>query len=76
MYWALEGLVGFYSYVDKSVLYEILTKILERPEYTIREKAAEILVKVSEYAEFATLIDIVSQDDNFYVRRVLEKIEV
>ena len=76
MYWALEGLVGFYAYVEKSVLYEILAKVLERPEYTIREKAAEVLVKVADFAEFSSLVEIVSKDENFYVRRVLEKLEV
>ena len=72
MYWALEGLKGFYKYVDEACLLNVLQQVLERSEYTIREKAAEILVKFKDKESFQALIDEVSSDENFYVRRVLE----
>ena len=75
MYWALEGLKGFYKYVDETRMLEILQKVLERSEYTIREKAAEILVKFEDNPAFKTLIEDVSRDENFYVRRVFESIK-
>lgn len=75
MYWALEGLSEFYSYVDKTTLKNILAQILERPEYTIREKAAEIVIRLMPNDDFTQLFDRVSQDENFYVKRVAENLK-
>lgn len=72
MYWSLEGLRYFYQYVEKNVLKSLLAKVLERTEYTIREKAAEILVNFVDDDEFENLVLIVKNDDNFYVRRVIK----
>lgn len=74
MYWALEGLIHFHPFVEKNVLKEILTKVLARPEYTIREKAANILVQLSTTDDnYQELLDKIAEDENFYVKRVLEK---
>ena len=75
MYWALEGLKNFFVYVDEQQLYSVLKQVLDRPEYTIREKAAEILVKFRDNASFVGLLQEVSQDENFYVRRVLNDLK-
>ena len=75
MYWALEGLKNFYKYVDEKNLLEILTKVLNRSEYTIREKATEILIKFKDNEAFTNLLKEVSNDENFYVRRIVENIK-
>ena len=75
MYWALEGLKNFYKYVDEIKLLEVLKKVLNRSEYTIREKATEILVKFKDNEAFAELLKEVSNDENFYVRRIVENIK-
>ncbi len=68
IYWSLEGLYVFSNAVDKKTLYNILSKVLERPEYTIREKAAKILSKYPNDEIFAELYSRVTNDENFYVR--------
>jgi len=72
MYWALEGLKGFYRYVEEACLLNVLARVLERSEYTIREKAAEIAIKFRDKEAFSSLMVEISKDENFYVRRVLE----
>lgn len=74
IYWALEGLSLVYKEIDKEILYGILKEVLARPEYTIREKAAAILLNVADDNLFAGLIPLIKDDENFYVRRVIDKL--
>lgn len=68
IYWALEGLYTFSDSIEVNTLLSILNKVLERPEYTIREKAAKILSKYKGDEAFTTLYNKVTNDENFYVR--------
>jgi len=71
MYWALEGLLIEKDYVEKKYLHRIISRVLARPEYTIREKAALILVSFKDDDEFLDLLKLIENDENFYVRRVV-----
>ncbi len=68
IYWSLEGLFVFSESIDEKILISVLEKALERPEYTIREKAAKILSKYANNNTFAKLYTQVINDENFYVR--------
>ncbi len=68
IYWALEGLFVFSESIDNSILLNILERVLNRPEYTIREKAAKILSKYSDNSKFKELYNKVLNDENLYVR--------
>lgn len=67
IYWCLESLKNFITLIDKETLEDILTKSASRDEYTIREKTAQILVKIS---GFENLKNILKNDENYYVRNV------
>ena len=67
LYWCLETLKNFYSYVEENTLLDILYKASEQKEYTIREKTAQILLLSR---KFKGLQEKLSQDDNYYVRAV------
>ena len=67
LYWCLEGLIHFSSYIDSSKLSYIVEKSCKITEYTIREKTAE-LVKAS--GEFPEIIELLKHDENYYVRNV------
>lgn len=68
LYWCLEALSTFYIYVNKDVLYEIITKCAEQTEYTIREKVAKIIINSS---DFDTIKQKLLNDENYYVKEVL-----
>ena len=72
LYWCLEGLNVFYSYLNEDVLFYILEKTLKQNEYTVREKAVQILVKLTS-EKFDSLKQLVKDDENYYVKRVLKK---
>ncbi len=71
IYWALEGLKIFSKYTDEKILYEILSKVLELNEYTVREKAAQILAIYKNSDLFKTLYEKAKNDSNYYVRETL-----
>ena len=72
LYWCLEGLKNYYMYIDEQTLFEILSRTLEEKEYTVREKAAQILVKVQS-AKLLTLKEKLMSDDNYFVKRIINK---
>ncbi len=66
LYWCLEALKYFADCADEKILHKILEKSISQKEYTIREKAAEIIVKNSICPELLTKL---KKDDNYYVRQ-------
>ena len=70
LYWCLEGLNNYSNYISASKLKKILKIALNRPEYTVREKVAQILKNLPEN-DFSELILKVKSDDNYYVRKIL-----
>lgn len=69
LYWCLESLKLFLNEIPQKDLITIIKRITGQKEYTIREKAAEILVKINlpETGEFKKQLQ---NDENYYVRRV------
>ena len=72
LYWCLEGLNNYYEFLDKNLLKFILKKALEQNEYTVREKVAQILTNVN-IEEFDDIRKILELDDNYYVKRILNR---
>ncbi len=70
IYWCLETLCHFYSYLDFNDLKEILLKCSILPEYTIREKCATILKNDFEDKDLQKLKNDLLSDENYYVRNV------
>ena len=68
LYWCLEALNSFYIYVDDNELENILSRSCSQDEYTIREKAAQILKKTD---KFEKLKQKLLNDENYYVREML-----
>ena len=68
LYWCLETLQNFYEIVDENVLRQILEKCILQKEYTIREKAAQIIKLSGKYTEF---YNVLKNDENYYVRTIL-----
>ena len=71
LYWCLEALKLFVNEVDKGTLTKILTRTADEREYTIREKAAQIISVMGD-DEFAPLRDKLKNDENYYVRNVFK----
>ena len=69
LYWCLEALKLFAKDVDKALLFSILEKSSKEREYTVREKAAEIIAKVDD-SMFDELKKTLQNDENYYVRTV------
>lgn len=67
IYWCLESLNYFYDAVDSCIIEEILEKSSKQKEYTIREKAAQIVFTSN---MFPKLRQILSNDENYYVRNI------
>ena len=72
LYWCLESIKLFAKEITVDKLYKILEKTSKEKEYTIREKTAEILIKLKD-KQFDTLADILKNDGNYYVRAVFER---
>lgn len=70
IYWCLETLCHFCSYLDFKDLKEILLKCSVLPEYTIREKCATILKNDFEDYDLQKLKKDLLSDENYYVRNV------
>lgn len=71
LYWSLEALNILAEYIDKNLLFAILSRASGEREYTIREKAAKIIVKLPQ-TEFPELREILKKDENYYVRQVFK----
>ena len=69
LYWCLEALKLFAKDVDKALLFSILEKSSKEREYTVREKAAEIIAKVDD-SMFDEFKKALQNDENYYVRAV------
>lgn len=69
LYWSLEGLKVFEDSIKDEVLLNILSRASKEKEYTIREKAAQILV-LRNNSIFNELKTSLINDDNYYVRNV------
>ncbi len=72
LYWCLEGLNCYSQYVSKDVLKEILEKSIVLSEYTVREKAAQLIIKYSNDDDFAELVKKIREDENYYVRKYVK----
>lgn len=70
LYWCLEGLTYFYNYTDGDILKRILEKSAEQQEYTIREKAAQVVLVSQLFPELETIL---KADENYYVRQIFAK---
>ena len=70
LYWCLEGLNNYWMYLKDDVLYSLLERSLTETEYTVREKAAQIIVKQTS-ERYNPLKEKLSNDENYYVRRIL-----
>lgn len=68
LYWCLEALSKFFNYVNEKTLADITEKCANREEYTIREKAAQIILESN---KFPQLKEKLMKDENYYVRQVL-----
>ena len=66
LYWCLETLKNFYNFSNKSQLSKIIEKSLKIEEYTIREKAVQLIVILNEQKQYAKQIN---NDSNYYVHQ-------
>lgn len=72
IYWCLEALMSFFPFTEKDKIKKILTECCKLPEYTVREKCAEILTKMPDDAEFSVLKEKLEHDENYYVRNIFK----
>lgn len=72
LYWCLESIKLFAADMESDVLLPILERATEEREYTIREKAAQILLNISDI-KYLFLINKLKNDENYYVRAVFNK---
>lgn len=71
LYWCLEALSQIIEIIDLKNINEILLKTAKFEDYTIREKTAKILTKITD-SEFDKLKEKLKNDENLYVRRYFE----
>lgn len=71
LYWCLEALKLFAKDLDTKTLFTILDKASKEREYTIREKVAQIVVKLNSN-DFNSIEERLKQDDNYYVRNTFK----
>lgn len=69
LYWYLETIFIFLDYIDKNSLSKIISQTKNINEYTIREKTAKILSKISSDSELLKIKEELKNDPNYYVRR-------
>ena len=67
LYWCLESLKNFYDKVDFTTLESLLKRSIAQNEYTVREKAAQIIQKSGMFIELKAKL---MNDENYYVRAV------
>lgn len=73
LYWCLEALKLFASDLNGQELFTILKRASSEREYTIREKAAQIL-KLVETDKYIELINKLKTDENYYVRQIFDSL--
>lgn len=69
LYWCLEGLNFYSQYVPNNILKSMLETSVVLSEYTVREKAAQLIMKYSKNKDFSELVKKISDDENYYVRK-------
>lgn len=67
LYWSLEALKLFANELRVEELVPILDRASQEREYTIREKAAQIL-KILQNKDLNNILERLSSDENYYVR--------
>ena len=67
LYWSLEALKLFADKMNYSELYPIIKRSSEEREYTIREKAAQIII-ILNTEKFSEILEQLKKDENYYVR--------
>lgn len=71
LYWSLEALKLFANELRAEVLVPILDRASQEREYTIREKAAQIL-KLLPNKDLNIISERLTSDENYYVRRAIQ----
>ncbi len=69
LYWCLEALKLFATEIPFNKLFPILERASREREYTIREKAAQIVILIQS-EKYNSIIERLKQDENYYVRMV------
>ncbi len=69
LYWYLETIYEFCTFIEKNTLIKILSQTKDINDYTIREKTAKILSKAHDDKELLTIKQELKSDRNYYVRR-------
>ena len=69
LYWLLEALYKIDNIKIEDFL-ESLSKIVELPEYTVREKVAQLVKKYGD--ELCSLKQKLLNDNNYYVKRIFD----
>lgn len=70
LYWYLETIYNFAEQIDKPMLKEIIAETKGIRDYTIREKTAKVLSKLSNLPDFSAISNELKNDTNYYVRRI------
>lgn len=70
IYWCLESLKYFYEFLQNDKLKNILVDCSKLPEYTVREKCAEIIKYLNLDADLSKIVYLLKHDENYYVRKV------
>ena len=66
----METISEFVEFIDTKELCKILSDTKDVNDYTIREKTAKILSKLQPNEILSKIKNQLSQDQNYYVRRV------
>ncbi len=72
LYWCLEAINVYYDKIPSQELKNILLLLKTVEEYTIREKAAQILTHDYTDTEILAFKDELINDENYYVRRIFK----
>ncbi len=72
LYWCLEAINVYYDKIPSQELKNILLSLKTVEEYTIREKAAQILTHDYTDTEILAFKDELINDENYYVRRIFK----
>ena len=70
IYWCLEGINVFASYINEDELFSILNNCSKIQEYTIREKVALVLKNNAKSDKLENLKSKLKLDENYYVKNV------
>lgn len=69
LYWSLEALKLFTAELPDEIIFPIIERCSKEREYTIREKAAQIVVTLDS-PEYQQIKEQLKTDENYYVRMV------